>query len=162
MRQRSKESASLPIAPLWRRLAAMFYDSLLLVALVMVVTGIYLAALGGIMGEEALKAHLDSGGISHDPLYKSLLFLSVFFFFAYFWRRLGQTLGMQAWRIRIQNADGSTISWLQCILRFMTALISWACLGLGYLWMLWDRNRLTWHDRYSDSQVVVVPPRRGE
>ena len=148
-----------PHAPLWRRFAAMFYDSLLVIALVMVTTGIYMAVAGAVMGTDALKTHLDTGGMSRDPFYKTILFLAIFFFFSYFWRRLGQTLGMQVWRIRVQNADGSGISWTQCILRFMVAIVSWLCLGLGFFWMLWDKDRLTWHDRYSESQVVLLPPK---
>ncbi|RCI69267.1 RDD family protein, partial [Pseudomonas aeruginosa] len=29
--------------------------------------------------------------------------------------------------------------------------------GLGFLWMLWDKDKRTWHDRYSESQVVRLP-----
>lgn len=152
--------ASLPPAPLWRRLAAMFYDSLLVIALLMVTTAIYLGVAAAIMGTEELQTHLDAGGMSRDPFYKTVLFLTTFFFFAYFWRRLGQTLGMQAWRVRIQNPDGTAITWTQCLLRFMVAIVSWLCLGLGYLWMLWDKDGLTWHDRYSESRVVQLPPRK--
>ncbi|RFQ09500.1 RDD family protein, partial [Pseudomonas sp. ATCC 13867] len=31
------------------------------------------------------------------------------------------------------------------------------CLGLGFLWMLWDKNKRTWHDRYSESVVIQIP-----
>ncbi len=153
-------STPLPPAPLWRRLAAMIYDGLLVIALALVTTAIYLAVAGAIMGEEALKTHLDTGGMARDPFFKTILFLVIFFFFAYFWHRLGQTLGMQAWRIRVQNADGTSLAWTQCLLRFMIALVSGLCFGLGYLWMLWDKERRTWHDRYSESQVVQLPPRK--
>ncbi len=161
IRRFPEDPNTLPIAPLWRRFAAILYDSLLVIALLFVVTALYLAAAAGIMGTEELKTHLDSGGMERDPFYKTVLFLSVFFFFAYFWQRIGQTLGMQVWRIRIQNADGTSITWTQCLLRFMIAILSWLCLGLGYFWMLWDRDRLTWQDRYSESKVVVVPLRKN-
>ncbi len=57
----------------------------------------------------------------------------------------------------MQNRDGSAISLLQALLRFMIAIASWLCLGLGFLWMLWDKDKRTWHDRYSESQVVRLP-----
>jgi len=161
IRRFPEDPNTLPIAPLWRRFAAMFYDSLLVIALLFVITAIYLAVAAAVMGGDALKIHLDSGGMERDPFYKTVLFLSVFFFFAYFWRRLGQTLGMQVWRVRIQNPDGTSITWLQCLLRFMVAIVSWLCLGLGYFWMLWDKEQLTWQDRYSESKVVVLPPRKN-
>ncbi len=163
MQHRSRApTTQLPPAPLWRRLAAIFYDSLLLVALWMVTSGLYLALLAAVMGSETLRLQADSGGLNRNPLLGSLLFLVTFFFFAYFWRRLGQTLGMQVWRVRIQTLDGSPLRWTQCILRFMGALFSMLPAGLGYWWMLWDREGKTWHDRYSLTETVLMPPRTGK
>ncbi|TRX76345.1 RDD family protein [Pseudomonas mangiferae] len=147
-----------PPALLPRRLAAMFYDGLLCVALMMVVTLFYQQfLLRLIYGSDQLKALADAGALDHDPLLASLLLFSVFGFFTLFWTKNGQTLGMQVWGIRLQNADGTAIDLWQALLRFLVAMASWACLGLGLLWMLWDRHRRTWHDRYSDSVVVQLP-----
>lgn len=133
-------------APLWRRLAAMLYDSLLIAALWMLVGGLGVALNGG----EAV------GG----PLFKSLLFLVTFGFFAFFWTRNGQTLGMMAWRLRVESHQGGGMSAFQALLRFFTAALSLACLGLGYWWMLWDRECRTWHDRYSETRVVLLPKKK--
>ena len=47
-------------------------------------------------------------------------------------------------------------------LRFVAALLSWAAVGLGFLWQLWDRDRLTWHDRISGTRIVHYPkPGKG-
>ena len=72
----------------------------------------------------------------------------------------GQTLGMQVWGVRIQNRDGTAIDLWQALLRFFIAIGSWLFGGLGFLWMLWDKDRLTWHDRYSESVVVQLPKRK--
>jgi uncharacterized RDD family membrane protein YckC len=64
---------------------------------------------------------------------------------------------MQVWGIRVQNANGSHISLMQALLRFVIAIGSWACLGLGFLWMLWDKDKRTWQDRYSESVVIQIP-----
>lgn len=130
-------------APLWRRLAAMLYDSLLVVALWFVVGGI---AVG-----------LNSGEAASGPVFKSALFLITFVFFGTFWTRSGQTLGMMAWRLRIETEQGQGISWMQALLRFFMAGASALFLGLGYLWMLFDKQQRTWHDRYSETRVVVLP-----
>ncbi|MFB9886796.1 RDD family protein [Balneatrix alpica] len=143
-------ASQLPPASLWRRLAAIFYDFLLCVAMLMVVTGILLL----ISNQDVPLGETQAIG---GPVYKSILFLSLFVFFAKFWTWPGQTLGMQSWRIRVQNRDGSPISLMQAMLRFFAAWLSAACFGLGYLWMLWDKEGLTWHDRFSESRVVVVP-----
>ncbi|VAW78142.1 FIG023103: Predicted transmembrane protein, partial [hydrothermal vent metagenome] len=44
----------------------------------------------------------------------------------------------------------------QALLRFMVAIPSTLLLGLGYFWMLIDRDRLTWHDRYSETRIVQL------
>lgn len=146
-----------PSAPLWRRLAAMFYDTLLLIALWFVTTGLYLAVIGAVIGADTLHQQADQGHFDRNPFLGSLLFVETFFFFAYFWRKLGQTLGMQVWRVRIQSDDGRRLRWTQCILRFMGALFSALPAGLGYWWMLWDKEGKTWHDKYSLSRVVLMP-----
>ncbi len=64
---------------------------------------------------------------------------------------------MQVWGIRVQNTDGSAIDLWQALLRFLIAIPSWLSLGLGYWWMLWDRHQRTWHDIYSETQVVRLP-----
>ncbi|PTU75287.1 RDD family protein [Pseudomonas mangrovi] len=145
-----------PRAGLIRRFAAMFYDFLLCTALLMVVTLIYKMVQMAIFGEERLRQLSDSGALDGDPLLSSVLLLSLFGFFAYFWTRNGQTLGMQVWGLRVQNADGSAISLWQALLRFMVAIASWLCLGLGYFWVL-RKGRSSWHDLYSESQIVQLP-----
>jgi uncharacterized RDD family membrane protein YckC len=150
-----------PRATLVRRLAAMFYDFLLCVALLMVVGLIYQQGILRLFysGEE-LMAMSQAGALDVDPVLGSLMLLSLFAFFAKFWTHNGQTLGMQVWGIRVQNRDGSAIDLWQALLRFFIAIASWLSCGLGYLWMLWDRDRLTWHDRYSESVVVQLPKRK--
>ena len=147
-----------PAAGLPRRLAAIFYDTLLSIALLMVITLLYQQMfLRAFYGSERLRTLADSGSLDIDPLLSTLLLFSLFAFFAKFWTHGGQTLGMQVWGVRIQNRDGSAIDLWQALLRFLIAIFSWLCLGLGYLWMLWDKQGRTWHDIYSESQVVQLP-----
>ncbi|MDG1579933.1 RDD family protein [Pseudomonas sp. GOM6] len=146
-----------PSAGLIRRLAAMFYDFLLSVALLMVTTLLYKVVQMGIYGQEQLRQMSDAGALDGDPLLSTLLVMTLFAFFAKFWTHNGQTLGMQVWGLRIQNADGSAISLWQALLRFVVAIGSWLFLGLGFFWVLWDRKKRSWHDIYSDSLVVQLP-----
>lgn len=146
-----------PNAGLARRLAAIFYDFLLCIALLIIVTFIYKLILMGFYGQEQLKQMSDSGSLDGDPLLSTVLFMSLFGFFAKFWTHNGQTLGMQVWGLRIQNKDGSAITLWQAMLRFLVSIGSWLLLGLGFLWVLWDKEKRTWHDIYSESQVVHLP-----
>lgn len=144
MRKFPEDAQNLPPASLLRRLGAMLYDSLLIIAMWMLIGGVAVA--------------LNDGQAVQGPFFSSTLFLVTYLFFAGFWTRSGQTLGMQAWRVRIQTADGCTIGLMQSLIRFFMALASMLCGGLGYWWMLFDKEKLTWHDRYSESRTVVLPP----
>ena len=149
-------------AGLIRRLGAMLYDGLICIALLMVVTGIYTAASKALVGDERYEQLFKSGATSHDPILSSILFISLFLFFGYFWTHNGQTLGMQVWHLRIQNENRQPISWLQALMRFFMGWISWAALGLGYLWVLFDRQGRSWPDRFSESQTVRIPKPYGK
>ena len=149
-----------PAAGLGRRLAAMFYDFLLCTALLIVTGGVYKLIQMQIIGESKMRALTESGALDGDPLYSTVLLLMLFGFFAKFWTHSGQTLGMQVWGIRVQNADGSRISLWQALLRFMVSMASWLCAGLGFFWVLVDKQQRAWHDIYSDSRIVRIPKQK--
>lgn len=139
------DTASLPRCGLLRRLAAIFYDTLLLAAVLIVAT---IPSLFMINPKAPPGQH---------PILTIWLFLVAFMFFAWFWIHGGQTLGMRAWRIRVQTRDGKPISWWQAMLRFLMSFASWGAVGLGFLWCLVDKEKMTWHDRFSESVLVVLP-----
>jgi uncharacterized RDD family membrane protein YckC len=140
--------AALPNAGVFRRFAAMVYDGLLIVALIFVLTALFLPFTGG----EAILA-------SQMPVLAAIYNiarLAVFVgFFGLFWTRRGQTLGMSAWRMRLIKADGSPLTWPDTLKRLGAATISLLPLGLGYFWLWIDRDRLTWHDRWTRTRMVV-------
>lgn len=155
-----RPQGAFPPVSLGRRFAAICYDALLCFALLLVTAFIYKLVLMAFIGEARLKAMSESGSLDGDPLLSALLFIVLFGFFAKFWTHSGQTLGMQVWGIRVQNADGSGISLLQALLRFMVSIASWLCVGLGFVWALFDKQNRSWHDLYSGSQLVRVPKQR--
>jgi uncharacterized RDD family membrane protein YckC len=132
-----------------RQLAAMAYDALVVIAL-------WFAA--------ALPVVLILGGPPASPgarmLFKAYLLAVAFGFFGFFWVHGGQTVGMRAWRIRLERTDGGTVGWRQAGLRFGTAMVSGLALGLGYLWRYVDRERRSWHDRASGTRLRLLPKPR--
>ncbi len=72
------------------------------------------------------------------------------------WRKQGQTLGMKAWRLKLQNNDGTRASPKQCIKRSIFACFSLGLLGIGYLICLIPSRKTCLHDDLSDTQVVVL------
>lgn len=144
---------SRPSAGVFRRLGAMFYDSLVVIALMMVVT----AALLPLTGGEAITNER-YGALEYA--YRALLLIIIVAFFGIFWTRRGQTLGMAAWRLRIEREDGSLLRWSDVLKRLAAATVSLALVGLGYFWIWIDRDRLAWPDRWTRTRVVVLPKKK--
>ena len=139
-------------AGLARRLGAALYDALLLLALAMIATLLFLPLTGG----EALTP-------AEHPLleriYQLTLCAIVVGYFGYCWTRSGQSIGMLAWRLRVEREDGRLLTWRDSVLRVAAALVSALPAGLGYLWSWLDADRRTWHDRWTRTRVVVLPTR---
>jgi uncharacterized RDD family membrane protein YckC len=123
------ESATGAPAGIFRRLAALLYDLLLVVALAFVAT---FAMLPFTQGEAILAS--TQGPLGHA--YHALVALVVFAYFGWSWTRSGQTLGMRAWRIRLETNAGLRLRWPGAIARFLLgAAVAWlAVLGGWYLW----------------------------
>ena len=100
--------------PLWRRLLALVYDLLIVVAIVMVVGLLCQLATGGTL--------IRTGANTSVPRwYQVLQGLVVAAYFISAWRRGGQTVGMRPWRIRVTTIAGITPSLQQCIVRLVVA-----------------------------------------
>jgi len=132
-------------ANLGRRIGAMMYDSLLLLALMFVGTLPFVALNDG--------ESVDSGNTN----YQLTLILIIFFFFVGFWSRSGRTLGMQSWGLRVETPTGEQPNFRQCSIRFLAALLSWVPLAAGFWWQLFDRDGLAWHDRLSGTRLRHYP-----
>jgi uncharacterized RDD family membrane protein YckC len=143
-------SPNLATPGLLRRLAAIFYDWLLLIGVMIVASLPIVWLMGG----------APSTGVAHATFRLYLLAIA-FAFFAWFWTHGGQTLGMRVWRLRLVSANGGPVSWGQASRRFLAAFVSLACLGLGFLWILHDHERRAWHDRLSGTHLQLLPKRGG-
>lgn len=132
-------------ASLLRRLGAILYDSLLVIALMSLGTVPFLVSSEG----EAVA--------SGTPVHQIVMLGIAYLFFVGFWSSSGRTLGMQSWGLQLQQANGKKPNWGQASIRFFAAIISWIPLGLGYWWQLWDTDKLCWHDRLSKTRLVHYP-----
>lgn len=135
---------------------AMLYDAFLVLPVIM------LAVVLGMALNTALALALGGTGPAQplDPwAVRGLSAVVVVGFFSAFWLRGGQTLGMQAWRIRLVPLPGRELTFARCALRCAGALVSLGCLGLGYWWCLVDRRGRYWHDYLSGSTLVLEPKR---
>ena len=133
--------------PLWRRFSAIVYDTLLLICIVFIAW-------------QPVPLLPDS---LPDPLGRAIrlgyLIAICFMFLGWFWCHGGQTLGMKAWKIRLLNktaSENQPVSWKSAWMRFIMAMFSWLCLGVGFWWALFNSEKLTWHDQFSGTRLVLV------
>lgn len=156
--------ADLP-SPLWRRLLALVYDLLIVVAIMMVV---------GLLCQLATDGKLiRTGATTVVPIwYQALQGAVVAAYFISSWRRGGQTLGMRPWRIRVTRDDGGTPTLQQALIRMLVAaaplvlLLLAPMLGLrATLWTLlavwagwfavavFDARRRALHDIAAGTEI---------
>ncbi|KKO48286.1 membrane protein [Arsukibacterium sp. MJ3] len=150
--------ANAPRAGFARRLAAIIYDVLVLMALVMLAAGIAMllvqllvsTALVNLNGYSDIADYLTTGLLRW--LYFSYLLAIILGFYVYFWCKAGQTLGMRAWRIVVIKQNGLPLTPLQALARALLA-----CFGVGnlWLWLRWGKG-LALQDQLTASQMVVI------
>ena len=127
----------------WRRIFAIFYDTFLLAALLFISTALALPFNAG----EAFAG---------NPLYLGYLVSVCFLFFGWFWTHGGQTLGLRAWKIQILTETKQPLSWKDALSRFIWATLSWGLFGLGFIWILFDKEKKSLHDRLSGTQAFIT------
>lgn len=110
--------------PLWRRLLALLYDALAVIAIVMVVGFVCQRVTGGTLITTGEQVHI-------AWWYQPLQALVVSAYFLVSWLRGGQTLGMRPWRIRVTQADGSGLRFAQALLRLLVAAAPGLMLALA-------------------------------
>ncbi len=139
-----QDRLTLPNAGMGRRIAALIYDSFLILAIWM-------------LSSIAILAATDLGESLGGPLYQGFLYLELMAFYVYFWTFKGQTLGMQVWRLAVIQSSGGTLNRRQAILRFLAATPAMGCLGLGLFWILVNPERAALHDLLTGTRVVQLP-----
>lgn len=169
--------SSYPRAPLWRHLLAMVYDLFLIIPLMMVTAGLLVWVYGPV--ETATQRAV--------PAWQqwALSFGALLAFFGVFWRQQGQTLGMQAWRVKLvaQVDPAKKVTWMQAVIRvtvaclpFLVALIPFRYFDIndahvsvyllstlvatsGILWRFTNSSRHYLHDRLSGTELLQTPKR---
>ncbi|RUO30387.1 RDD family protein [Aliidiomarina soli] len=143
-----------PRAGFFRRVGAWVYDLLAITAILMLASGLALAFVAILVASNlvTLPADTDHASVLEgNLLFQAYLIAVVFWFFAGFWVRGGQTIGMRAWRMKVQNTDGSGISWKQATIRLLLAAF-----GLSNIGVLFSREKLGWHDRVAGCEVIEL------
>ncbi|MGF1721465.1 RDD family protein [Vibrio kyushuensis] len=150
---------TLPPAGLMRRFGALFYDSLIVMAILMMSGGLIVAILEALvaLGAVDYTPYIDASDLlgNHpiwSPIYTFYLVAIAVYFFVFFWTRAGQTLGMRAWKLQIQNEQGGAISVTQALIRLATSAF-----GLANLTVPFDPQKRGFQDIWAKTKVVVLP-----
>ena len=172
-----EDGTSLPRAPFWRHLLAMVYDLFLIIPLLMVTSAVLIA----------IHGPTETAAVRTVPAWQqwSLAYVALIGFYGTFWRQKGQTLGMQAWRVKlVPSGTSTTVTWGQAAGRVIVASMPFI-LGLlpylvfdvndagawiyittaviaccGFLWRFFNEDRLYLHDLVTGTELRLTPPRR--
>ena len=163
------DSTSIP-APLFRRLGAMVYDTLLLFAVLVVASALTLPFRSG------------KGATQFEWGMMIYIFTVIFLFFAWFWTHGGQTLGMRAWRIKLVHIGHPAVGWSTALYRYLLSLPVWLFLfyslhshndrfgsvtlltqipgwilySIGLFWLVIDNVPGNWREKLTKTRIVFT------
>lgn len=126
-------------------LAAFFYDLVLLFGLLLLATTLAVIPSQAIFGIENIGSNL---------AFRLFLVLVIIFFYLWFWTHGGQTLGMRAWRIKLVDDEGGSVNYAKAGYRL---LIGTLFFGIAPLWILFNRERMTLHDKLARTRLILLP-----
>ena len=120
-------AAMLPRAGFWIRLVASFLDCILL-------------------SVTAAMIHLSS------------LFLLLFAAYCVvLWALKGTTIGGIVCGLKVVRLDERPIDWTVAIVRALAGFLSLAVIGLGFIWVAFDDEKQSWHDKIAGTTIVKMP-----
>jgi len=123
--------------------ACLVYESLTVIALSFVLTGVFLWLAG------------DASHGAKRLVMQLFLWLGIGAYFIRCWLKSGQTLAMQAWRLQLLDNNNQALDVKVAVVRYILATLSLMLLGLGFLWAIVDRDRLFLHDRLLKTKIVM-------
>lgn len=127
MQSAVSEALTLPRANFWERMGAAFLDIILV------------SILGSLVGGPPLG------------------FLVALAYFAGMWTWKGTTVGGIVLNLKVVRLDDQPLTFVVALVRGLAAAFSFIVLFLGFFWMIWDREKQTWHDKIAGTTVVRQP-----
>jgi len=134
-------------AGFWRRFLAFFIDILIVETI-----GFLVSLFFGQVG----RLSSDSIGFNLSGTPANILYILVLVVDILLTGKFGQTPGKMISKIRVVKVGtGSHPNYVEAFLRELIGkFISTLAFLLGFLWMLWDPQKQTWHDKIAGTVVV--------
>ena len=134
----------MPNATPLKLFAACVYELLLLIALWMLCTWIFVSLIG------------DATYGNKRYFLQLFLWLVTGAYFVWCWHKSGQTLATKTWKIKLINKQNVTLTIKQSCIRYALASASILACGLGYIWVLLDKDSLFLHDRLLKTRFIQL------
>lgn len=128
-----------------RHLGAIFYDLLLMLALLMVATTVIVVP---------LSLHGEQVAIGDSLLFRLYLLAVGGSYYLWFWSHGGQTVGMKTWKFRLTDESGRDTGLATALLRLFLATVTNAFFLAGLLWRLFDSENKTLYDRLCHTRLT--------
>ena len=123
--------------------ACLLYELLTIIAIVFVSAGIFVWLFGNATyGLKRLMLQL-------------FLWCVIGAYFIWCWLKSGQTLAMQAWKIKVLDHHDQLLNLKLAMLRYVLVSINLLFCGIGFLWAIVDKERLFLHDRLLKCRLVL-------
>lgn len=145
-------SEQVEYAGFWRRVAASLIDTLifgLILGVAWVLLGLGEAPQTGVTpGPRIAGEHAWLGALAQNLL---PALITVFFWVKFLGTPGKLLLGCQV----VDARSGARLSVAQAILRYLAYFVSALPLGLGFLWVAWDKRKQGFHDKIAKTVVVM-------
>lgn len=128
-----------------KRYLAVVYEALLMLALALVSTTVYIMLVGDA-----------SSGWKRLGL-QVLLWAAIGVYFVRCWVVTGQTLASQTWKLKVVDAHGQLLHKQQAVMRYLVASMLMLPAGITLWWAIFDREQQFLHDRLLGSRIIELP-----
>ena len=133
---------------------AAIYDTFLVAGILMLSMAL-MVALRLMVSPDITEGEVAISGLWKIPAILFCLF-NVALFFVYFWVKNAQTLGMQAWRIALLQADKAPLSWKQASYRFLLSILSLGLAGIGSFYRYIDPRGRSLQDKLASTELFLL------
>ena len=125
-----------------RRIAASVYDLFLLL-------GVWFAV-------GSFAVWINGGIIQTKWVGPTLVILSTWIFYGYFWMNGGKTLGMAVWNFEIYSTNGGNITLQKVTIRFFCNVLTILLIGIPLVMMYFSKNNLSLSDYLSKTSYKKI------
>ena len=139
-----------------RRFLAYFVDALI----IFIITAVIQTSMGNnpflaLQNVNSLEEAQQMQKTTSTSLSSMMALLAALAYFMIFYVNYdGATPGKKLMAIKLVRDDGSKVTYPVVFIRYLATFVSAITLGVGYLWMLWDKKNQTIHDKLANTVVI--------